>query len=272
MELTRTLNVQDFLLAFRRFASRRGLPATIQSDNAKTFQSSSKEIRKIARSPEVWRYLTNNQITWNFIVEKAPWWGGYWERLVRSIKSPLKKVIGRSTLTYDEMNTLLTEVEGVINARPLTYVYDDEESVSYPLTPSDLIYGRRITASPNSQHYETLSTYNSLTKKLKHHRYLLGQFTRQWRNEYLTSLREQVAKNSSVRDINANIKVGDIVILKNDSVSRAFWKLAKVEQLLPGRDGKVRAAEVSVPRGTNSNSTQRLRRPIQHLIPTEVKP
>ena len=190
LELTRGLTVQYFLLAFRRFASRRGLPATIQSDNAKTFQSSSKEIRKIARSPEVWRYLTDNRITWNFIVEKAPWWGGYWERLVRSIKSPIKKV----TVSYDEMYTLLTEVEAVINARPLTYVYDDEESVSYPLTPSDLIYGRRITAlNPNSQHYEITSTYNSLNKRLKHHRYLLSQFTRRWRNEYLTSLREQVS-------------------------------------------------------------------------------
>ena len=131
LELTRGLNVQDFLLAFRRFPSRRGLPATIQSDNAKTFQSSSKEIQKIARSPEVWRYLTNHQITSNFIVEKAPWWGGYWEKLVRSIKSPIKKVIGWSTLSYDEMCTLLTEVEAVINARPLNYVYDDEKSVSY---------------------------------------------------------------------------------------------------------------------------------------------
>ena len=132
--MTRGLTVQDFLLAFRRFASRRGLTATIQSDNAKTFQSFSKEIRKIARSPEVWKYLTDNRITWNFIVEKEPWWGGYWERLVRSIKSPIKKVIGGSTASYDEMCTLLTEVEAVINARPLTYVYDDEESVSYPLT------------------------------------------------------------------------------------------------------------------------------------------
>ena len=90
LELTQGLNVRDFLLAFRRFASRRGLPATIQSDNAKTFQSPSTEIRKIARSPEVWRYLTNNQITWHFIVEKAPGWEGHWERLVRSIKSPIK--------------------------------------------------------------------------------------------------------------------------------------------------------------------------------------
>ena len=272
LELTRGLTVQDFLLAFRRFASRRGLPATIQSDNAKTFQSSSKEIRKIARSPKVWRYLTDNRITWNFIVEKAPWWGGYWERLVRSIKSPIKKVIGRSTVSYDEMCTLLTEVEAVINARPLTYVYDDEESVSYPLTPSDLIYGRRITAlNPNSQHYEITSTYNSLTKRLKHHRHLLSQFTRRWRNEYLTSLREQVAMGSSARDVNAKFKVGDVVILKNDSVARAFWKFAKVEQLLPGRDGSVRAAILTVPRGTSSTSNQRLRRPIQQLIPTEVK-
>lgn len=141
LELTRGLTAQDFLLAFRRFASRRGLPATIQSDNAKTFRSSSKEIRNITRSPEVSSYLVNNQISWNFIVERAPWWGGYWERLVRSVKAPHHKVIGRTTLSYDELNTLLTEIEGVLNARPLTYVYDDRESISYPLTPSSLIYG-----------------------------------------------------------------------------------------------------------------------------------
>ena len=139
LELTRGLTAQDFLLAFRRFASRRGLPAKIQSDNAKTFQSSSKEIRNITRSPEVSSYLGNNQISWNFIVERAPWWGAYWELLVRILEAPLHKVIGRTTLSYDELNTSLTEVEGVINARPLTYVYDDRESISYPLTPSDLI-------------------------------------------------------------------------------------------------------------------------------------
>ena len=70
LELCRSLNVQDFLLAFRRFASRRGLPATITSDNAKTFKSSSKEIRKITRSDEVWRYLVNQRISWHFIIKR----------------------------------------------------------------------------------------------------------------------------------------------------------------------------------------------------------
>ena len=137
--MNRGLTVQSFLQAFRRsVASRRGLLATLQSDNAKAFQSVSKEIRKLARSAEVWRYLVDNQIIWDFIPERAPWWEGYWERLMKSIKSPLRKAIERSSLNYDELNTLLTEVEGLINARPLTYVYDDEESVSHPLSPSDL--------------------------------------------------------------------------------------------------------------------------------------
>lgn len=66
-------------------------------------------------------------------MEKAPWWGGYWERLAQSIKSPLKKVIGRYSLSFDELGTLLTEVEGVINAEPLTYVYNNQESFSHSL-------------------------------------------------------------------------------------------------------------------------------------------
>lgn len=86
----------------------------------------------------------------------------------------------------------------------------------------------------------------------------------------MTSLREQAATEYSARDVNAKYKIGDIVILKNDSVPRAFWKLGKVEELLLGQDGIVRAAVVTVSRGMSSNN-QRLRRPIQHLIPIEVK-
>ena len=59
-----------------------------------------------------------------------------------------------SSLTYDELNTILIEVEALIKSRPITYIYDDIESISYPLCPSHLIYGRRITSMPSSEHYE----------------------------------------------------------------------------------------------------------------------
>ena len=72
LELTPSLSVESFLLAFRRFVSRRRLPVTLLSDNAKTFRSASKDIRKIIRSDEVTRDLPDNRITWNFIIERAP--------------------------------------------------------------------------------------------------------------------------------------------------------------------------------------------------------
>ena len=157
--------------------SRRGLPSVLTSDNATTFKSASREIQKICRSKEVQDFIASRSVTWQFIVEKAPWWGGFWERLVRSVKIALKKVIGRCSLNYDELLTILTEIEGVINARPITYVYDDKESVSYALTPSQLIYGRRLCSNPNSQHYEIFSTSASLTRRARYHRQILRQFT-----------------------------------------------------------------------------------------------
>jgi hypothetical protein len=73
-------------------------------------------------------------ITWKFILEKAPWWGGYYERMVKLVKQSLRKVLGRAQLRYEEFMTVPTEIEGVLNSRPITYVYPD--LTEEPLTPS----------------------------------------------------------------------------------------------------------------------------------------
>ena len=97
------------------------------TDNAKTFKSASVDVKKISKSSEVKKYLANRQIDWQFIMEQAPWWGGFWERLVRSVKRCLKKSVGRSLLTFEELRTLVVEIEATMNNRPLTCMYDDEE-------------------------------------------------------------------------------------------------------------------------------------------------
>ena len=94
--------------------------------------------------------MEDKGVTWEFIVEKAPWHGGFWDRLVRSVKRCLKKLMGRASLSFEEMRTLLIEIEGTLNNRPpLTYIYDDEQGVACPLTPSMLIYGRIIATAAN---------------------------------------------------------------------------------------------------------------------------
>ena len=268
LELLRDLSVKSFLQSFRRFASRRGLPSTLLSHNAKTFKAGCKEVKTIVRSHEVQRYLSSNRVTWKFIVERAPWWGGFWERLIQSVKKCHKKTVGRTSLDYDELNTALVETESIINSRPLTYIYGNDQSVSHPLTPSHLINGRQISLLPNDEHFEIISTHKTLTRRQQHHKRLLEQFAKQWRHEYLLSLRERPTAKSA-NGYPATVRVCDIVILKNDSTSRAFWKLAKVKELLPGNDVKIRAAIVKVPR--INGKSQLLKRVVQHLIPIEVQ-
>ena len=189
LELTESLAVTSFLQAFRRFVSRRGLPAKLLTHNAKTFKSVSVDVKKISSSREVKQYLANRQVDWQFIMERAPWLGGFWERLVRSVKRCLKKSVGRSLLTFEELCTLVVEIEATLNNRPLTYIYDDEEGLSYPLTPADLINGRQIATMPHQRDCNVISTFHSLTKRARYHFRLLESFNKQWRKEYLLGLR-----------------------------------------------------------------------------------
>ena len=105
--------------------------------------------------------------------------------MVQDIKRSLRKTIGRANLSFEELRTILVEVEGVINARLLTDFENDEDGVTYTLSPSHLIYGRRITSLPNPSYFEILSTYQTLMNRRKHHVRLLENFTRIWRHEYL---------------------------------------------------------------------------------------
>ena len=190
--------------------------------------------------------------------------------MVQGVKRSLRKVIGRAHLNFEELRTLLVEVEALLNARPLTYVQDDDDDgVNYTLSPSHLMYGRRVTSMPNDNHFDVVSTYQGLTKRRRNHVRMLEHFTRQWRQDYLTNLREahSLRCRSEKRSV---ISVGDIVILKDDTTKRMYWKLALVEGLVEGRDGQIRAALVKVV--NSEGKCAKLRRSLKHLIPVEVQP
>ena len=266
LELLRNLSTDTFLQSFPRFTARQGLPKKLISDNAKTFKAAAKEIERISRSHNVQRFLTNKGVAWDFIIEKAPWHGGFWEHLIKTTKRCLKKTMGRSFLSFEEMRTMLVEIESTLNNRPITYVYDDDEGVSFPLTPSCLIYGRRIATDSNDSQLEIASTNQSLTQRAKHQNRVLKNFTGRWRNEYLLKLRESSKSQTGGAE---TISVGDVVVLKNESTPRILWKLAKVEELIQSSDKIVRSAKISV-LNESSKKIVHLRRPIQHLVPLEI--
>jgi len=121
--------------------SQKGLPKTIISDNAKTFKRADLELKKLEelmKTSEIQNMAAHQGILWRFIPERAAWWGGFWERLVRSVKVCLKSAIGKAIIPVDDLITLLTEVESVVNDRPITYVTSDHNDLE-PLTPSHFL-------------------------------------------------------------------------------------------------------------------------------------
>ena len=112
------------------------MPDLIVSDNAKTFKAAEKAITRLFNDRKVKSALQTKRVTWRFNLERAPWWGGFFERMVRSVKRCLRKVLGNAKLTVEELSTVLVEIEGTLNARPLTEEYEEYEGEV--LTPFDL--------------------------------------------------------------------------------------------------------------------------------------
>ena len=144
LEMVSDLATPRFIMAFDRFVARRGLCREIYSDNAKTFKKAELEFRaawrRLRKCPELQRHFASEGVAWRFLSERAPWWGGFWERLVHSIKVSLKKILGRTSLTEEELATTLTRVEATINSRPITYTYADARDLE-PLSLADLFIG-----------------------------------------------------------------------------------------------------------------------------------
>ncbi|XP_052785982.1 uncharacterized protein LOC128221411 [Mya arenaria] len=200
------------LVIEKRFIAIRGTPSEIISDNAKQFKLSSDTIKlvwsNVIKSKDVQNFSSNEGIKWNFIVERAPWMGGFYERLVGLVKRALRKSVGRKILTEDQLQTMLKETEAIVNSRPLTYIGDDLNS-SVTITPRHFLCLNPKTGIPESDilsddpdykvHYTNKDKLLELWKKGEK---LLNAFWNIWRNEYLLSLRERTQNKLKCQECN----------------------------------------------------------------------
>ena len=268
LELVTDLSTGTFINCLRRFCARRGTPGLMVSDNAKTFKHTSRVLHKLLLESAVGDFLSAKRIMWQFNLERTPWWGGHFERMVGTTKSCLKKVLGNARLSLDELTTVLTEVESTINSRPLTYFHEEfDEQV---LTPSHLLVGRRI--SPLSENVDAnldLDEYannNCLSKRFVYLTKKLTHFWNRWHREYLSGLREVHRIHNGVPN---RIAKGDIVLIQEENAKRNDWKLGIVEKLISGKDGQVRGAQVR--KATTRGKPEILNRPLQKLFPLETE-
>ena len=128
----------------------------------------------------------------------------------------MKKVLQNAKLTYEELETVLIQTEGVLNSRPLTYVY--EELSEPPLTPSQLVSGRRLLEQVPITETIDENNVSVLGKRARYVELLLRHFKKCWKFEYLTSIRE--FERCKTRDPVRTVQEGDIVHIFEDRVPR----------------------------------------------------
>ncbi|CAB4006889.1 E3 ubiquitin- ligase DZIP3, partial [Paramuricea clavata] len=273
LEVVPNMTSQAFLRSFRRFTSRRATPLLVVSDNAKTCKDVSKELMTLMRDPQVKKYFLQQRMQWLFNLEKAPWWGGFFERLVGSLKQCLKKTIGKPRLSYDELVTAVTEAELILNSRPSSYV--SSEDVEEPLTPAHLLSGRRILSlpdrhqeNPEDEDFQVDLSTNDLNKRVRYLNDIIDHFWRRWRNEYLVELRN--AHKSPKKTVEkSSVEVGDIVLVHDENHPRSFWRIGRIKELVNSTaDGKSRGAVVQVMSKKGKVTT--LRCPLQLLYLMEI--
>jgi len=163
------------------------------SDNASTYLAAAEELQSLFSLVELAKNLSKKGVEWHFIPKRAPWFGGFWERLIGLTKSALKKTLGRTHATLESLQTIVVEVEAILNNHPLTHCSTDIKDMDL-ITPSHLLYGRSIISLPYQEVQDdqiddpTYGNDTDIRKRAKTQALLFKHFWTRWQREYLTSL------------------------------------------------------------------------------------
>lgn len=227
-------------MALRRFVSRRGKPAELLSDCGTNFKGGERELTEAFKEmcPAFQEDLAKQQIKFSFNPPGSPHFGGVWEREIRSIKSALRVSIGAQTVSEEVLRTVLIEIEGILNSKPLGYVSSDIADVD-AVTPNSLLMGRPDSALPQVVYPKS----DLLTRRRwRHSQIIADQFWAHFIRDYLPNL--QTRQKWQTRT--DNIPQGSVVMIMDKQLPRALWPVGKVVRLMPSPDGTVRTAEIQV--------------------------
>ncbi|UYV65036.1 hypothetical protein LAZ67_3002885 [Cordylochernes scorpioides] len=239
IELVSNLTTEAFLAALRRFIGRRGRPAEINTDNATNFVGAYKDLRKLFNS-NIHDFASSEEIKWNFIPPSSPHFGGLWEAGIKSVKYHLRRIVGKTKLTFEELTTVLTQIEACLNSRPLCPLTDDPEDLN-ALTAGHFLIGMPLTAVPSlvRESGSSLKGRWQLVEQIK------TDFWKRWSCEYFSRLQNRPKWLKPVD----NIKIGTLVLLKEDNLPPLKWRMGRINQVYPGEDGLVRVVSVKTADG-----------------------
>ena len=265
-----------FLQAFRRHCSIYGTPTKVISDQGTYFIKSDAVLgEKLGEEwcNDIGEAMNRKGISWQFNPAGAPHFGGHYERLIGTLKGPLKRCIGREVMDKQEFITLCKEAACVMNDRPLTTTNPSDLRDQATITPNLLVFGRHLSPmpygegnveDPDDPMYEP--NEEEVRRQWRRMATRLNLFKKQFAEEYMAYLRyRHKIQHHEDPVLPVPINVGDLVIMKSETEKRSLWDKAIVTEILPSSDGKTRAVRL---RNMNGLCT----RPIVKLVPLLTRP
>lgn len=246
IEAVTELTSEAFIAVLRRFTSRRGCPRNIYSDNGSNFIGAAKELNCLFEFLKKWdgkisNDLASDAISWHFIPARSPNFGGIWEANIKRMKIHLNKIVGRAQLTYEELGTVLTQIESILNSRPLVPISDNPNDLE-ALTPAHFLIGRKLTSVADSNLSEVPTSHLS---RFQYMQRLQQQYWQRWSKEYIGELQQRYKWQHP----NHTVKVGSLVLLKEENVPPLHWQLGRITSIQPGADGLVRVVIIKTKTG-----------------------
>lgn len=244
LECVSDMTAETFIAAYRRFAARRGPAANMYSDNGGNFTKGNKLLQLKSKQEEdaynntVYTEMIKVNTQWHFNPPESPNFGGLWEAGVKSVKTHLKKTVGEAKLTFEELSTLLYQIEATLNSRPLCPLSSDPSDIAV-LTPGHFLIGAPLLAPPETTYLEIntnrLSRWQLIQKMHQH-------FWKRWSSEYLNRLQSR----PKWLEKNDELKINDLVLLKEDNLPPARWATGRIIAKHPGQDGLTRVVDVQI--------------------------
>lgn len=257
IELVSNLSAEAFIAALKRLIGRRGLPSDIYSDNATNFVGANNKLIELKNAfldkqfqDSLNSFCSNNFINFHFIPPRAPHFGGLWEAAVKSAKGHLYRTLAGAKLTFEELSTTLIEIEAIMNSRPIAALSTDPNDIE-ALTPGHFLVNGPLNSLPE----RPIQCDNiSLLERWQRICAAKQKFWHSWSSDYL----HEIIQRKAWQKTSPDLKPGMLVLVHEDNLAPLHWLKGRIVATAPGKDGKIRVADVKTIKGT-------IRRPITKL-------
>jgi len=261
IEVIESLSSSSFINALRCFQALRGPVKVYRSDRGTNFKGATDDLNFVAINVEektVNNFLGESGSVWKFNPLHSSHMGGVWERMIGLTRRILDGIILTSsmkTLTHECLVTFMTEVVAILNSRPIAQISTDPENPLI-LSPSMILTWKEEYLPVISESFDMKDMYRA---QWKHVQVMSDIFWKQWRNDYLHSLQQRTKWRSE----SDNLKIGDVVLLRDKSAHRGDWPLGIISDVLPSDDRLIRKVCVRV---YKDGKTVQYTRPISEMV------